>query len=94
MPKKHVQIYLDYFDYKAERFEDLFIQCEWQIYPCEGRAVDINHIRPRRMGGSKTCDFIENLCAMCRYCHNEFEAGRIDKYQLQEKHNQILSEIS
>jgi len=95
MPRKlkpHIRIYLHYFDYKADNFEDLQIPCEWSVYPCEWRAVDINHIRPRRMGGSNTKDFIENLVAMCRYCHNEFEAGRIDKDELQNKHIRLMHE--
>jgi hypothetical protein len=47
-----------------------FIPCEI----CGGQAVDIHHIEPKGMGGSKTKDYIENLIAVCRKhhedCHN------------------------
>ncbi len=59
--KKHTKVYLDYFNYGIEDF----IPCE----VCGGRAVDIHHIDCRGMGGSKKADTIENLMALCRYCH-------------------------
>jgi 5-methylcytosine-specific restriction endonuclease McrA len=37
--------------------------------------VDIHHIEPRGMGGSKTLDVIENLMALCRECHHEADFG-------------------
>jgi 5-methylcytosine-specific restriction endonuclease McrA len=36
---------------------------------CGAKAVDINHIDARGLGGSKLKDNIENLMAMCRSCH-------------------------
>jgi len=66
----------------TENFDDMYIPCEW----CGGRAVDTNHIEPRGIGGSKTKDYIENLIALCRLCHNEFEAKRIGKEEMREKH--------
>lgn len=59
--KKHTKVYLDYFNYGIEDF----IPCE----VCGSRAVDIHHIDCRGMGGSKKADTIENLIALCRYCH-------------------------
>lgn len=59
--KKHTKVYLDYFNYGIEDF----IPCE----VCGSRAVDIHHIDCRGMGGSKKADTIENLMALCRYCH-------------------------
>lgn len=59
--QKHTKIYLDYFNYGIEDF----IPCE----VCGSRAVDIHHIDCRGMGGSKRSDTIENLMALCRYCH-------------------------
>ena len=82
--KKHTKIYLDYFGY----CEQDFIVCE--IPDCRRQAVDINHIIPRGMGGSKTKDFIENLVAMCREHHIEFEQKKISKEYLQQIHNQNL----
>jgi hypothetical protein len=75
--KKHVKIYMDYFDYGIEDF----IPCE----VCGSKAVDIHHIENRGMGGSKQKDVIEYLQALCRKCHIEFG----DK----EKHKNYLTEI-
>ena len=48
-----------------------FIPCE----VCGAQAVDIHHIQPRGMGGSKTRDTPDNLIAMCRPCHHEADFG-------------------
>lgn len=61
--KKHTKIYFDYFDYTIADF----IPCE----KCGARAVDIHHVIFKQMGGSKTKDYIENLVALCRECHNK-----------------------
>lgn len=84
--KNHVSVYLSHFDYAAESFDDLYIPCE----VCKNPAVDINHIEPRGMGGSKKKDGIENLVAMCRLCHIEFEQKRISKDTLRYKHFNLL----
>lgn len=62
--KKHVQIYLNEFNYD----EGDFIPCE----VCGRKAVDIHHIDARGMGGSKLKDYIENLMALCRVCHEKY----------------------
>jgi 5-methylcytosine-specific restriction endonuclease McrA len=59
--KKHTKIYMDYFSLGI----DDYIPCE----VCQCPAVDIHHLEPRGMGGSKTKDTIENLAALCRECH-------------------------
>lgn len=59
--KKHTKIYMDFFSYSIADF----IPCE----VCGAKAVDINHIECRGMGGSKLKDHINNLMAMCRPCH-------------------------
>ena len=59
--KKHTKIYMDFFEYTISDF----IPCEC----CGAKAVDINHIECRGMGGSKLKDHINNLMAMCRPCH-------------------------
>lgn len=59
--KKHTKIYMDYFGYGI----DDFIPCE----SCGSRAVDIHHIEARGMGGTTDKDTIDNLMALCRYCH-------------------------
>lgn len=76
--KKHTKVYLQGMGYSVADW----IPCEW----CGKTAVDVNHIEPRGMGGSKTKDYIENLVGMCRECHIEFEAKRISKEELRAIH--------
>lgn len=59
----HTRIYFDYFDLA----EDDCVLCE----VCQNRAVDIHHIDNKGMGGSKTKDYIGNLIAVCRTCHDK-----------------------
>jgi 5-methylcytosine-specific restriction endonuclease McrA len=59
--KPHTKIYMNYFGYDTSDF----IPCE----VCGSQAVDIHHIKPRGIGGSKTKDTIENLMALCRKHH-------------------------
>lgn len=61
--KKHVRIYLNYFDYA----EDDFMPCE--IHQNK-RLAEVHHIHCRGAGGSKTKDYIENLMGLCRECHD------------------------
>ena len=61
--KKHTKIFLDYFGFDKTDF----IACEC----CGAKAVDVHHLDSKGMGGSKTKDFIENLIAVCRGCHNK-----------------------
>lgn len=69
--KKHVKIFLDYYDLHGER---IMCQC------CNmAEAVDIHHIEPKGMGGSEEKDFIENLIALCRECHQAVHAEKISK---------------
>ena len=62
--KPHIRIYRDHFDLA----EDDRIVCEWC---CQREAVDVHHIDPRGMGGSKKKDYIENLMGLCRVCHTK-----------------------
>jgi len=75
--KKHTAVYFDFFGYDTESF----IPCE----VCGAKAVDIHHIRRRGMGGSKTQDYISNLMAVCRICH--------DRYGDRTKYKDFLREI-
>lgn len=69
--KKYKKIYFDYFGYgEQER-----ILCE----VCEKEAVDIHHINPKNMGGSKTKDNIENLIGLCRDCHTSAHSNGLTK---------------
>ena len=82
--KKHTKIYLDYFGYDTSDF----IPCEI----CGAKAVDIHHIEPRSMGGSKTKDVIENLQALCRSCHIKYEGNKKDKEMLKLVHKVKMNE--
>ena len=68
--QKHTKIYFEHFNYG----EQDFIKCE--APKCYKRAVDIHHIEARGMGGSKSKDYIENLAALCRLCHDKAGANK------------------
>lgn len=80
--KKHTAIYLKHFGYTIADF----IPCEI----CSKRAVDLNHIDARGMGGSKTKDVIENLMAMCRECHVMYGDKKQYKEFLKEIHKKAI----
>jgi 5-methylcytosine-specific restriction endonuclease McrA len=80
--KKHTKVYLRHFNY----VEGDFIACT----TCNAKAVDIHHISPRGMGGSKLKDYIENLAALCRNCHNMAESNKEFNQKVKEKHLKLL----
>lgn len=82
--KKYVKIYMDFFDYGIEDF----IPCE----VCGNKAVDINHIDCRGMGGSKLKDNIMNLMANCRECHIKYGDKKQYLQFLKDIHNQEVKE--
>jgi hypothetical protein len=69
---------MSYFGYD----ESDFIPCE----VCGLKAVDINHIDARGMGGSKIKDTIDNLQALCRECHMDFGDKKQHKEYLKNIH--------
>lgn len=83
--KSHTKIYLKHFGYDTSDF----IPCEI----CGAKAVDINHIDARGMGGSKTKDTIENLMAVCRACHIEKGDKKQYKEELKAVHQMALSKV-
>ena len=74
--KRHVKVYLEENGYDVC---DVII-CE--IPDCGQVAVDIHHIEPRGMGGSKNKDVNENLIALCRPSHDKAEASEYSKKYL------------
>jgi len=77
----HKKVYCNYFGYDVG---DL-IKCEICLYDLHlpfsektkvREAVDIHHISPRGLGGSKLKDYPENLIALCRECHIEVELSK------------------
>ena len=81
--KKHTKVYLQGMGYDVTDF----VPCE----VCGAKAVDIHHIEPRGMGGSKEKDTIENLMALCRNCHHAADFGtNLPKEYLREIHQNKL----
>lgn len=77
--KNHIKVYLTEMGYEVADF----ISCE----VCSKKAVDIHHIQPRGMGGSKKLDTIDNLMALCRECHHEADFGtKLSKESLKAVH--------
>ena len=63
---KHKKVYTTFFN--------LDISDHILCTMCGQVAVDIHHIQPRGMGGSEK-DYIENLAALCRSCHDKAESS-------------------
>lgn len=82
--KKHTRIWLQSRGlYQPNMLaEDINVLDEWDG---SGLVVDVNHIEPRGMGGSKTKDTPENLIGLTRENHNKFEAGLLDKEAMKER---------
>ncbi len=77
----HTKVYMKFFDY----CQDDFIKCE--MPDCFSRAVDIHHIQARGMGGSSIDkNNIENLCALCRTCHEKAGASKVFNESVKEVH--------
>jgi 5-methylcytosine-specific restriction endonuclease McrA len=60
---------------------------------CDRTAVDIHHIEPRGMGGSKEKDDPANLMALCRECHMEFGDKKQFKRMLKTMHHERVRTI-
>lgn len=82
--KKHVKLYHDHFMIEPGDW----IGCE----VCDTTAVDIHHIEPRGMGGSKSKDDPENLMALCRECHTMFGDKKKFKRMLKKMHYERVKE--
>ena len=76
--KTHVKVYFEHFGIEKGDF----IACEI----CGASAVDIHHLSPKKMGGSKTKDFIENLIALCRRHHEDCHDSKEFNEQAKEIH--------
>lgn len=80
--KKHTKIYFQHFGHQIPSD----VLCE----NCNAPAVDIHHLEPRGMGGSKNKDVIDNLMALCRNCHIKAENDKKFNEQLKIIHNNII----
>ena len=83
--KPHIRIYLDFFEYTG-----------YEYMPCEvcmmRRAVDVNHLSARGMGGDPTGkkDHILNLMGTCRECHIEYADKKQHKDYLKNTHLKFM----
>lgn len=84
--KQHTKLYLNAFRYDISDF----IPCE----VCQSKAVDIHHIRSRKMGGTKQADTIENLMALCRSCHIKYGDKKLYVGMLEIKHQDKMRELT
>ena len=83
--KKHTKIYLTHFNYTTADF----IPCE----VCKSGSNDLHHIECRGMGGSKKKDYIENIMALCRNCHEKFGDKKQYMNYLKSIHKKVLTSI-
>lgn len=75
--KKHIKIYLDYFNH------EVWMPCE----VCGKTGVDFHNIECRGMGGTTKADTIENIMLLCRECHLEYGDKKQYMDYLKEIHN-------
>lgn len=80
---KYKKVYIDFFDYCISEY----IPCEH----CSSPAIDIHHLLFKSQGGK---DVIENLIALCRYCHNRAHAEPDFNNYLKEIHVYIIKRIA
>ncbi len=78
------QLYFRFFGYGI----DDVIMCT----VCNSIAVDIHHVHPKGMGGSKYADRIDNLIAVCRNCHNDAHNHILTKEQLTDLQKQKIEQ--
>lgn len=83
---KHKALYLSSFGYT----EGDSVPCEIQGPNCKGQATDIHHITARGRGGSNDKDYIENLQAVCRLCHDDYGDITMFKAMLYKIHKKWL----
>ncbi|QDP49407.1 MAG: hypothetical protein Tp164SUR323001_29 [Prokaryotic dsDNA virus sp.] len=81
--KNHTKVYMTFFYLD----ESDFIGCEM----CGSEATDIHHILRRGIGGSKCKDYIENLSALCRDCHNMAETNKEFNVYVRIRHLELIN---
>ena len=81
--RNHTKVYMTFF--YLDESDD--ICCEM----CNAPATDIHHISRRGLGGSKTKDYIENLSALCRDCHNIAETDKEFNVYVRIRHLELIN---
>ena len=80
--QKHVKIYKEYFN--------IGIDDRVQCMGCDRfDACDIHHLTPRSLGGGND---IDNLCAVCRKCHERAHTFPSYNEYLKIKHLKYLND--
>tara|TARA_R110002020_G_scaffold164573_1_gene351382 strand:- start:22404 stop:22709 length:306 start_codon:yes stop_codon:yes gene_type:complete len=81
--KKHTKVYLDFFYYGI----DDFIPCEL----CGSKSCDIHHLtKQSKFGKKKEKDYIENIIAVCRDCHDKCEHDDLFNCYARIKHLELV----
>jgi len=73
--QNHTKVYFNFFNYQKGDT----ILCEM----CNSVAVDIHHLEKRNKSKN---DFVENLIAVCRDCHNKCENDNMMNFFARIKH--------
>ena len=90
--QKHVHNYLKHYNQCWDDFGRLHIRCE----VCWMEAVDLHHIIPRSKfwkNRKEEQDRVENIIALCRFCHEKAHFQRepyLQQEELQLIHNNNL----
>ena len=79
--KSYTKVYMKYFGYDVSDF----IPCE----SCGAKAVDIHHLEPKSIAKAKV-NLIDNLCAVCRPCHDLAGKNRGFNESLKLKHRKNI----
>ena len=81
--RNHTKVYMTFFYLD----ESDYIACEM----CNAPGQDIHHIQARGLGGSKCMDFVENLSALCRDCHNLAETDKNFNVYVRIRHLELIN---
>lgn len=84
--KKHIKIYMEFFDFGEQDFIPDEIDGT--------RATDIHHIDARGKGGSKEKDTIDNLMALNRDNHIKYGDKKQYKEYLHEVHDDYIKRFT
>jgi 5-methylcytosine-specific restriction endonuclease McrA len=57
----------------VRRFMEDGVYSVERVGVCGSPAVDVAHIQPKGLGGSRLLDYPGNLLALCRDCHNRMD---------------------
>ena len=83
--ENHTKVYFKFFGIIPGEF----VECEM----CGAKANDIHHIDSKGMGGtSENKDYIKNLAALCRKCHELCHASKVYNRSVLIVHNYKLLE--